>query len=98
MTESLEVQEAQRTLTRLIRPHGKGQITIPVEFRRRLGIDERTILRLELRGSRIEITPSRLSQEEGLLRDYAPDEIEAFLHEDRIDKATAAKVRRLLRG
>lgn len=89
---------SEKRLSRLIRPHGKGQITIPVEFRRRLGIDEDTILRLELRGSRIEITPLRLSEEEGLLRDYSADEIETFLREDRIDKDTAAKVRRLLRG
>lgn len=81
---------------RLVKLYAKGQITIPVEFRKRLGIDENTLLRLKLKGSRIEITPVRIVEEGRWLREYSDDEIEAFLEEDKIDASTAAKVRKLL--
>jgi len=81
---------------RLVKLYAKGQITIPAEFRKRLGIDENTLLRLKLKGSRIEITPVRIVEEGRWLREYSDDEIEAFLEEDKIDASTAAKVRKLL--
>jgi AbrB family looped-hinge helix DNA binding protein len=81
---------------RLVKLYAKGQITIPAEFRKRLGIDENTLLRLKLKGSKIEITPVRIVEEGRWLREYSDDEIEAFLEEDKIDASTAAKVRKLL--
>lgn len=89
---------AKEETKRLVKPYAKGQVTIPAEFRERLGIDENTILQMELKGSRIEITPLRVVDENRLLRNYDTSEIEAFLGEDRIDPETAAKVRDLLAG
>jgi AbrB family looped-hinge helix DNA binding protein len=89
---------AQEDTKRLVKPYAKGQVTIPADFRERLGIDENTILQMELKGARIEITPMRVVDEDQLLRDYDSSEIEAFLEEDRIDPETAAKVRVLLAG
>ncbi len=83
-------------LTKLVRPLSKGQITLPIEFRRRLHIDAETLLNLTLKGGRIEIVPLRAIPQEASLRDYAQDEIERFLKEDRLDPKTATKVRRLL--
>ena len=85
-----------KPLTKLVRPLSKGQITLPIEFRRRLKIDARTILNLTLRGGRIEIVPLRPMPQREALREYSQDEIERFLKEDRLDPDTAAKVRRLL--
>ena len=45
------------SLTEFIRPLRRGQLTIPAEFRRRLGIDDDTLLQLTLREDKIEITP-----------------------------------------
>ena len=45
------------TSTRIVRLLRRGQITIPAEFRRRLGIDDDTLLQLTLREDRIEILP-----------------------------------------
>ena len=87
---------ADKPLTKLVRPLSKGQITLPIAFRRRLKIDAGTILNLTLKGGRIEIVPLRPMPQEQTLRDYAPDEIRRFLKEDRLDSKTAAKVRRLL--
>lgn len=86
----------QKPLAKLVRPLPKGQITLPIEFRRRLKIDQESLLSLTLKEGKIEIVPlPRLAVEEGL-REYGDDEIERFLQEDRLDPDTAAKVRRLL--
>lgn len=89
---------AEKGARRLVKPYAKGQVTIPVEFREKLGIDETTILQMELKGSRIEITPLRVVDEDRLLREYDSSEIETFLEEDKIDQETASKVRELLAG
>lgn len=89
---------AEKAPIRLVKPYAKGQITIPADFRQQLGIDENTILELRLKGTKIEITPLRVVDDEGLLRDYDSREIDAFLEEDKIDEETANKVRRLLGG
>ena len=81
--------------TRLVKPYAKGQITIPAEFREKLGIDQDSILQLELKGSIIEITPLRLV-EDLLLREFDTSEIDSFLEEDKIDIDTANRVRELL--
>ena len=48
---------SKKKTTRFVRPLSKGQITIPIEFRRQLGISEETILGVTLREDKIEITP-----------------------------------------
>ena len=83
--------------SKLVKIYSKGQITIPVEFRRRLGINADTILQLVLKEGKIEVIPLQLVEERGaLLREYSNEEIKRFLEEDKIDAEMAAKVRRLL--
>jgi bifunctional DNA-binding transcriptional regulator/antitoxin component of YhaV-PrlF toxin-antitoxin module len=48
--------------TRLIRPPRGGEITIPVEFRKSLGFDENTILRMTLKDGGLRITPVRAEE------------------------------------
>jgi AbrB family looped-hinge helix DNA binding protein len=81
--------------SKIVKPLPKGQVTIPAEFRRRLGIDESTLLNITLAGDRLEIRPLRVG-EEARLRQYSDEQIARFLKEDRIDAATARKVRQLL--
>jgi AbrB family looped-hinge helix DNA binding protein len=66
---------AEEDNKRLVKSYAKGQVTIPAEFRERLGIDENTILEMELKGSRIKITPLRIVDEDRLLRTYDTSEI-----------------------
>jgi AbrB family looped-hinge helix DNA binding protein len=75
-----------------------GQITLPAEFRERLGISQCTFLRLTLRGSKIEVSPVQFSGEAVEIREFDRKELNAFLQEDKLDARTAAKVRRLLSG
>lgn len=88
----------KRGTIRLVKPYAKGQITIPADFREKLGIDENTILQLQIKGSKIEITPLRLTEDDRLIRDYDDRQIQAFLKEDKIDAETAEKVRALIGG
>ena len=87
-----------KSLNKLVRPLPKGQITLPIEFRRRLKIDDKTILSVSLKGSKIEILPLRPLPQKETIRKYSDDEIKRFLKEDRLDPKTAAKIRRLLGG
>jgi len=89
--------EQENPMNRIIKPLPRGQITIPIEFRKKLGINEDTFLNLALKGNRIEITPVtiRESSKEDL-RDYTNEEIAEFLSEDKIDQNTADIVRELL--
>lgn len=48
---------ADALLTRIVCPLRRGQLTIPAEFRRRLGIDDDTLLQLTLYEDKIEIVP-----------------------------------------
>lgn len=48
---------AEAAPTRVVRPVRRGQITIPIEFRRKLGIEDDTLLQVTLRDDRIEIAP-----------------------------------------
>ncbi len=87
----------EKELTGVVKPLAKGQITIPVEFRRRLNIGADTFLQLTLKGEKIEIIPLRLVPKgEPLLREYTDEEIQRFLEEDELDPETLAKVRNLL--
>lgn len=48
---------AHTPFTQIVRPLRRGQLTIPAEFRRRLGINDDTLLQLTLYEDKIEIVP-----------------------------------------
>lgn len=48
--------------TRIVRPLRGGQITIPVEFRKRLGITESTMLQVRLDDGELRIKPVQLTE------------------------------------
>jgi AbrB family looped-hinge helix DNA binding protein len=81
---------------RIVKPFGTGQITIPAEFRRRLGIGLDTLLKLTLTEESIEIRPVWIGEVKEPVREYSREDIERFVVEDKLDPATAAKVRELL--
>ncbi len=87
-----------QTTIKLVRLRAKGRITLPAEFRRRLNLEDDAILRVRLQDDGITITPLRSDTIEPALREYSQADIDRFLREDRLDRATAARVRRLLSG
>ncbi|MCD4669785.1 MAG: AbrB/MazE/SpoVT family DNA-binding domain-containing protein [Actinomycetia bacterium] len=89
--------EQQKTMSKIVKPLSRGQITIPVEFRRKLKIGSDTFLSLTLKGNKIEITPAILRKmDEEDLRGYTDSEISGFLKEDKISQSTARTIRKLL--
>ena len=48
--------------TKVIRPLRSGQITIPVEFRQKLDIDEHTLLQIALVGNELRIRPVKVTE------------------------------------
>ena len=51
----------EKETTKIIRSLRRGQLTIPAEFRKELGIDEDTLLKLTLSSGKLEITPVKVS-------------------------------------
>lgn len=47
---------------KIIKPLRNGQITLPIDVRRKLDIDEKTLLQLRLVNHKIHLTPIKLSQ------------------------------------
>jgi len=81
--------------SKVIKTLPKGQITLPAEYRAALGIEADTLLTVSLVGDHLEVSPLRNMEND--LRRYTDEEVAAFLEEDKLDEATAAKVRQLLR-
>jgi bifunctional DNA-binding transcriptional regulator/antitoxin component of YhaV-PrlF toxin-antitoxin module len=50
-------------MTKIVGPLRSGQITIPVEFRKRLGIDQDTLLRLTRADGELRIKPVQVAEE-----------------------------------
>ncbi|MDD3818788.1 MAG: AbrB/MazE/SpoVT family DNA-binding domain-containing protein [Actinomycetota bacterium] len=87
----------KESMTKIVKSLPRGQITIPIEFRKKLGIGDDTILTLSLKGNKIEITPAVVREAgEDELREYTDREISQFLKNDRIDQKTARNIKRLL--
>ncbi|MDA1349334.1 MAG: AbrB/MazE/SpoVT family DNA-binding domain-containing protein [Chloroflexi bacterium] len=80
---------------KVIKALAKGQITIPTEFRKVLGIEAETLLSISLVDDHLELTPLR--ETEDSLRRYTDEDISRFLEEDKLDEETARQVRQLLR-
>ena len=57
-------------------------MTIPIEFRRALGIQPNTLLDVWVEGDRLVFTP--LWRDEASLREYTNEEVSRFLEEDRL--------------
>lgn len=89
-------------LTKVVRPLRGGQITIPAEFRAKLAIDERTLLRITLTGQELRIRPVQVTESASgsawareLYDLFAPVRKETTRHSEReidadIDRAVAA--------
>lgn len=88
-------------MTKIVRPLRGGQITIPAEFRKRLGITEDTVLRVTLEGRTLRIVPLETRESSpgsSWLKDlydlFAPVREEAaHLSEEEINQAIDEAVR-----
>jgi AbrB family looped-hinge helix DNA binding protein len=84
-------------LEKTIIPQKRGRITIPVEFRRKLGIDENTPLHLKLVEDRIEIKLVPRLEEDRLLRKYSYEQILGFLGMEVLDDEAYERIAKTIR-
>jgi AbrB family looped-hinge helix DNA binding protein len=80
------------SMSKVVRPLPKGQITIPVAIRRALGIDETSLLEVGLENGKIVISKVEIDREPAV-REYSDEEIATFLEEDTISPELAQWVR-----
>lgn len=83
-------------MVQYIQPLAKGQITIPVKMRKRLGIDKDTLLKARIKGNNLILTPLRIDREKSYIRNYSDAQIREFLASDKIDKKTYQRAKKLL--
>ena len=79
---------------KIVRSLSRGQVTIPVEFRRKLRIGSGTLLDVSLENNRLIIEP--ISQDESSLREYTDAEVSRFLSEDKLSSEVASRIRELI--
>ncbi len=83
--------------TIVMKQAARGQVTVPAAFRKALGITQSTLYKAVLRGESIVLTPFLVEPKRTLLRRFSKRDIVGFLAEDKLDRATARKVTRLLK-
>lgn len=81
----------------VIKPLAKGQITIPISFRKTLGIDESTLFKAQLQKDGILLTPLEINWQDKYIREFTDEEIGEWLKEDRLDKKTLKKIKQYLK-
>ncbi len=81
--------------TKIVRPQAKGMVTIPVEFREKLGITEDSILQAQLTSKGVLFVKMQVPQEEDF---YSDAEIQSWIKADQLDAKTAQKIQSLLRS
>ena len=79
---------------KVVRSLSRGQITIPVEFRKKLRIGSGTLLDVSLEDNRLIIEP--FNQDESSLREYTDAEVSRFLSEDKLSPEVASRIRELI--
>jgi AbrB family looped-hinge helix DNA binding protein len=87
--------------TRFVRPLRSGQITIPAEFRKKLGITKDSVLEVSLEGDMLRITPIQLRPAakdanwfKELYEMFAPVRQDAAeMTDDEVDQAIDAAIR-----
>lgn len=91
--EKQEAQVNQKRQVRVVQLPSRGQITLPREYRKQLGLQEGDLIQMTLLPGKIEITRLAPGQPS---REYTEAEIAQFLEDDKIDDETAAAIRRML--
>lgn len=82
--------------TALVQPLDKGQITIPVAFRQKLGITKDSILKLEIRGQTLVIKSLNVDWKDKYIRTYSNEELQKFYELDRLDAKTKTRIKKYI--
>ncbi|MEK7672555.1 MAG: AbrB/MazE/SpoVT family DNA-binding domain-containing protein [Patescibacteria group bacterium] len=82
--------------TKIVKPQSKGMVTIPVEFRQKLNIDENSLLEVKLLSNGISFI--KIDYKPDTTEIYSDEDIQIWLKEDKLDKKTAEKLAKLIKN
>lgn len=80
-------------MSKLVKPQSKGMVTIPKEFRSKLGITDESLLEARLVDDGVLFVKVNYIPKPEL---YSDTEIKEWMNEDKLDSATLKKVKKLL--
>jgi bifunctional DNA-binding transcriptional regulator/antitoxin component of YhaV-PrlF toxin-antitoxin module len=81
--------------TKVVRTQAKGMVTIPVEFREKLGIAEDSLLQAELTNKGVLFVKLEYPNSDTAF--YSDKEIEEWLEDDKLDAKSVKKLELLLK-
>lgn len=84
-------------ITKLVKTQTKGMVTIPREFRQKLGIDENSLLEAKLVDNGVMFVKITYSSQNPQPELYSDAQISQFLKEDKLDGKTVKKLKKLLK-
>lgn len=84
---------------RVVKPQSKGMVTIPVDFREKLGIDENSLLQVQLIKNSVVFRKVEVSKAPKLppVELYSNTQIKQWTEEDKLDPTTLKKLAKLLK-
>lgn len=81
---------------KVVRPQSKGMVTIPIEFREKLGIDSDSLLEVKMINNGVAfIKIDYQSKKESKI--YSDQQIKQWLKDDKLDAATVKKLAKLFK-
>lgn len=81
---------------KIVKPQSKGMVTIPVEFREKLGIDSNSLLEVKMIDNGVTfIKINYKSQQE--VEIYSDKQIKRWLKNDKLDAKTVKRLEKLLK-
>ncbi len=82
-------------MTKVVRTQSKGMVTIPIEYRERLGIDANSLLKVELVDNGVIFMKINYEPEETEI--YSDAQIKRWMKADKLDAETAKKLKKLFK-
>lgn len=80
---------------KIVRTQTKGMVTIPREFREKLGISSNSLLEAKIVDNGVMFVKMNYQALEPEI--YSDEQIKNWLKEDKLDKKTAEKIKKLLK-
>ncbi len=80
---------------KVVKTQSKGMVTIPAEYRQKLGITENSLMEAKLIDNGVVFI--RLNYKPDMTDVYSDEEIKGWVKDDKIDAKTAKKLEKLLK-
>ncbi|MDP2642395.1 MAG: AbrB/MazE/SpoVT family DNA-binding domain-containing protein [Candidatus Peregrinibacteria bacterium] len=79
---------------KVVKTQSKGMVTIPVEYRESLGVNENTLFEVKLIDNGVVFTKVNMKAEDEI---YSGKQIQKWMRENKLDAGTVKKLRKLFK-